>query len=195
MKTTSQLQFLQSFDELADDHCDLHLSEYNLAKVRKIKKLSPLRWVKGTNLMLKPGAGSGQITIGSETFTVTYAWGGRSQPRNPSERTSHTTRITGPNLKERIHKLEQQIIADEQGKTHYQISFRKLSQSQGTHNLADFVRSLKSCHSIFNLKQLTNMVNAFEKNWEENPMRTLAYPMRKIETDMLENTRAKKKTQ
>jgi hypothetical protein len=186
MQPTPQLQFLQNFDQVTDEHADLHLSAYNLEKVRKLKKLSKLRWVQGTDLKLKPGTGSGTIKIGQETFKVTYAWGGREEPGQLVERTSYTVRVTGPDLQKRIAALKQQIILDENGKTYNEVTYREHSAKGGTHSLADFIQTLKPLHRMFDVKQMESMVNGFKERWTKNELVKEYIHMRNIETDMLE---------
>lgn len=106
---TPQFQFLGGIAEYGRDsrgeYVDIYLSDYNLAKVKKISPLSPLRWVNGINLALAPGSGSGRVCIGDYSFKVTYAWGGRSWPTDSSRRSCYTVRLFEPNIWDKFKKL------------------------------------------------------------------------------------------
>lgn len=121
--------FIQSFDSFDFHGCyaDLHLSDYNFGKLKKIKGLSLLRWVTLVDGVLEPGKGTGNLEIGRHAFTVTYAWGGRGRPGSKSwnDRTSYTTRIsTTGNDVSCLKEIMKQIIIDESGSLTKDIAFR-----------------------------------------------------------------------
>lgn len=182
---TPQLQFLQDI-EIQADHCDVGLSDYNFAKVRKLKKVSKLRWVQGTNLKLAPGSGSGTITIGKETFTVTYAWGGRNKPKGGNaDRTSYTVRLSGDKIAERLQAIKNQIILEEEGTLSYFIPFRKYQQERGIKCPGDFLEELKNISEMLSVPKAKAIITNFNKNWEANQPVELHKQMRDIETDMI----------
>lgn len=193
MKSTPQRQFLQHIDCCRPDFCELHLSDYNFHKVRKLSQVSKLRWVKGTDLKLAPGLGSGTITIGKETFAVTYAWGGRNKP-NSNERTSYTVRVTGPNCQERMKGLLAAIVTDETGSYRRRVPVKKYWASLGIRSSAEFRKrtlALSKSRPLYGAKPwsrpaIDRMVAEFEKQWTtRGAVVELTKPMKNIETDML----------
>lgn len=201
---TPQLQFLEMIDPLnggrdyrGTEYCDIYLSDYNHKKVKKMK-LSPTRWVKGVNLRLWPGSGSGKIIIGGEKFAVAYAWGGRNKPswETTGDRTSYTVRLEGTGVRARILKVRDAILMDECGALKYEISFRKYQRDFGVKNLLQGVGQLrKSVQSINKNKELKaslgkllnlrRMVTHFKKDWKANEPVVMSHQMKKIETDLI----------
>jgi hypothetical protein len=191
---TSQIQFLQSISLIDVDHCDIIISDYNHAKLRKLKDVSKLRWVKGKRLNLYPGGGSGTITIGGHVFRVTYAWGGRDKPGGGWEdRTAYVVRIEGENIQKRIEALRKAIILDEKGCETYQIPFREWTVKFGNKNEADIRKSVRELNAFAKKKKLktlppefvSNWIKGFKKDWAENPPVTLEYGMNNIEADRI----------
>ena len=128
INATPQLQFLQHIEwwNRSEDSFCIHVSDYNHHKVRRLKNISPLRWINGHGLKLYPGFGSGSITIGEFVFNVTYSWGGRSKPRGGwADRTSYTVQLRGSNMWHRFLTLTNQINKHE-GKSSGAISITEI---------------------------------------------------------------------
>lgn len=192
---TEQLQFLQSVSILKNT-CDIHLSQYNLSGVRTLSNISPLRWVKGINLRLIPGSGQGSVLIGDEKFRVVYAWGGRNVTENNkitnwNDRTSYTVLIEGDDCENRLRKIVNDIIFQEQGSLTYQVSFRKYNKSIGINSVKDFKRisvELENyCVGSIKLtkKMIEDQIEKFEKSWVENKLIDCNHSMQTIETDRI----------
>jgi hypothetical protein len=187
MTPAPQLQFLQYVDTIQDEYCDIHLSDYNHEGVKRLPKISRLRWVKGVKLALAPGSGSGRILIGKEAFKVVYAWGGRNRPHGAwNDRTCYTVRITGKDCAKRLRKLIEKIITYEEGSSTYKVSFREFKAAQGIRS----VRAYKAMLAAYNLtglkvtpEKMDAMVAQFTKNWKENKLVILQHRLKNIETD------------
>jgi hypothetical protein len=203
---TPQIQFLQSIDLGGKGHDgtpfhDVHISDYNHDKLRKLKNVSDKRWVKGINLKLWPGKGSGKVEIASETFDVTYAWGGRNKPdyTTTGARTSYTVRLEGENVSARLAAIRDAIIQDEVGSLTYQVSYRKHQRANGTKSKKDgekkVIQNLKDMRRLKGTEQLIERqentttehlwLTNFRKQWEENKPLTFQHQMKNIETDMI----------
>jgi len=196
MTKTKQLQFLQSPDyhNVGDpNQADISLSDYNFGKVRKLKNVSPLRWVRGVALHLSPGKGSGRVIIGKHTFNVVYAWGGRDKPEGG--RSSYTVRIEGENVKAILVEIAKQITIDELGSLSYEVPFREYQKAIGNKSVISMRRSLVECLEYFKKNPSPNRVlpdvdveaavAKFKKDWKENKPVTLYHVCPKIETDIL----------
>lgn len=187
--------FLESIDLLlvGADYVDVDITDYNLRRLKKLKHLSPLRWITAHNSNIYPGHGEGQLVIGGETFEITYAWGGRNAPNNYKKRTSFTVRLKGKNLKERLDIIRQQIILTERGSLSYTMPFREVWNriEKGNPMTAKFHRKTMMTLNEWlkekgkKLIDIEKSVRQFKEDVKKNPPVTFYYHMERIEPDML----------
>ena len=209
MKTpdeTPQIQFLEAIDiggDSAKEYVDIYLSDYRHEILQQLPNISPRRWVKGENLKLWPGKGSGVVVIDNKRFTVTYAWGGRNKPETPDsttgDRTSYTVRLEGEGVQKALEEIRSAIIVDELGAEKYQISFQDYERMHGIHSLkegkAKVVNYLNEVLNHSDLKEVITKrmktltrkkrIASYRERWEANEPVTMTNTMKRIEPDLL----------
>lgn len=195
--------FLQSIDKYdGNSAADLHISDYNLRKLRKLPNVSSIRWIEGINLVIRPGEGKGQLRIGEHVFNVTYAWGGRMKSGGGwADRTSYTVRIEGVGAALKLADIRNQIVKDEnKGKLNYRTRFRTYCKKydnktleQRRQSLIDLnkwiressterTRKIKPSIKPLNVKKC---LQQHQRAWKKNDWVVLTYSMKIIEADMI----------
>jgi hypothetical protein len=190
-----QIWFLQSFDSFEKGVCDIHMSDYNLDAVRKLK-FSPLRWIEFQG-KVAPGSGSGTVKIAGKTFKVTYAWGGRNDSENYHIRTSYTVRLSGRGIENEFKKIREQIIIDESGSLTYEVPYstyckHKTAKAfrQEQERMAKVFAAEEfgdTLQKYFTPEKIDEAVREHKRKMKDpKAMVTLHHSMDTIETDMLE---------